>query len=403
MNSQLSLTILAFSNLQHDARVLRQAQYLAPHYDITVIAYGKPPAGLHPQTKMYEIVSPTGIGLLRKLRTLILLPLGRVLSAFAYERWYWQRSDRQSMFKLLNELSPQLIHANDWNTLPIAARIAHDKKAIFVADLHEYSPLQYQTYSYHGLFFNPMAHYFIRTYAIHAAASVTVSQSIAHKYEQVYNLHPHVVMNTPAYCPDIIFKPLDNQYVNLVHHGAAVPARQLDLLIKTLALTDSRYKLHFLLINPNSKYVSQLKLLAQQIAPERVIFHPAVKPHEIVNRIAGFDMGFYLLPPTCFNQAAALPNKFFDFISAGLAVCIGPSSEMANLTRKFGFGVVTPDFTPESAADTLNALTTTDINHMKQRAIDSRKTLSADIEMSELVNLYADLVNKHHLGTANER
>ena len=393
MASRPTVAVLAFSPIRRDARVLRQISYLSEHFRLIVIGYG-PLESVPSGVEYHAVAPPQGLGLGRKARSLLYLPLGRLLPAWAYESWYWQRFDRQIFLSLLNETQPDFIHANDWHALPVAVRAMQRSRAHIILDLHEYAPLQYARCSYHGLFFNSMADYFIRTYSAQATATVTVSRSIAEKYRQVYGLDPQVVMNAPTYNPAIKLVPTDAQHIRLVHHGAARPARRLDLLIRTMAHTDSRYTLHFLLINSTSAYVSKLKSLAQRIAPTKVFFHPAVRPQAIVSRISEFDMGFYLLPPICFNQAAALPNKFFDFIAAGLAVCIGPSPEMARMIGQYGFGVVAADFTPYAAAQALNALSTADVNDMKTVAIECHQTLNADVEMARLVDLYMDLTQK---------
>mgnify|MGYP000399364778 CR=1 FL=1 len=387
---QPTVAILAFSPIRRDARVLRQIAYLSEHFRLVVIGYGSlenVPSGV----EYHAIAPPDGLGLGRKVRSAFYLPLGRCFPAWGYEAWYWQRSDRQAMLDLLKETQAHLIHANDWHSLPIGARAAQTSQAQLILDLHEYAPLQYPSRSYRGLLFNPLSDYLIRKYSRQVTATITVSHSIAEKYQQVYGLHPQVVMNAPPYNPTVRFTPTDEQHIRLVHHGAAIPARRLDLLIQTLGQTEPRYTLHFLLTNPTSAYVSRLQRLAERLAPGRVFFHPAVKPQEIVSRIAEFDLGFYLLPPTCFNQAAALPNKFFDFIAAGLAVCIGPSLEMARLVDQHKFGVVASSFDPGDAARLLNSLTTKNIDQMKCNALEAREFLNAEVEMSKLVDLYASL------------
>jgi hypothetical protein len=162
-------------------------------------------------------------------------------------------------------------------------------------------------------------------------------------------------------------------------------------MIETLSLTDARYVLHLMLMDRSRGYISDLKGMAQRLAPGRVFFHPPVPPREIVNRISEFDIGFYLIPAVSFNQLAALPNKFFDFVMAGLAVCIGPSPEMARLVRQFGFGLVAPSLDPQSVAALLNALSVEEIDQMKQRALKARDSLNADTELAKLVELYAGL------------
>jgi glycosyltransferase involved in cell wall biosynthesis len=148
-------------------------------------------------------------------------------------------------------------------------------------------------------------------------------------------------------------------------------------MIEGVALAHPRYRLHFMLVDRNPSYMARLRELAARIAPERVSFDPAVAPGRIVESIARFDIGIFILAPHGFNARMALPNKLFEFIAAGLAVCIGPSIEMARIVNRYSCGVVTDSFEPEACADALNALTPATIDRMKRHSIASRAELNA--------------------------
>jgi hypothetical protein len=73
----------------------------------------------------------------------------------------------------------------------------------------------------------------------------------------------------------------------------------------------------------------------------------------------------------------ALPNKFFEFVQARLAVAIGPSPEMATLVRRHGFGIVAGSFEPRELAQCIAALAPADLLAMKQRADAASRELNA--------------------------
>ena len=68
------------------------------------------------------------------------------------------------------------------------------------------------------------------------------------------------------------------------------------------------------------------------------------------------DVGVFCMPPININARYALPNKFFDFVQARLAVGVGPAEEMARLTEKLGLGVVSTDFSEASFTEALAGL-----------------------------------------------
>jgi hypothetical protein len=386
MDSQPTrVALLSFSPIQQDARLLRQAIYLSREYDVTVIGYGE--LGLAIENARMESIQPRSRIALRLLK-ITFLPAGKLLHGPVYEALYWREAEHQAALELLLQSHPQLIHANDWEALPVAVKAAEKTGAKILLDLHEYGPLLRENRAYWRTFYSPMVDYFLRQYTSRISTSVTVNETIAEKYEVVYGFHPAVVMNAPVLADLPGFTPTNPDRIRLIHHGAAIRDRGLEIMIETLSHCDLRYTLHFMLVERDPRYVASLRKLAKRMAPNRVFFHSAVSPVEIVNHIATYDVGFYVLPPVNFNYQAALPNKFFDFIAAGLAVCVGPNPEMAKLVNQYGFGIVTSSFEALQAAQVLNQLGATEIDAMKRAASQARNSLNADVEMGKLLDLY---------------
>ena len=63
-----------------------------------------------------------------------------------------------------------------------------------------------------------------------------------------------------------------------------------------------------------------------------------------------FDIGIYILPPKNFNLINALPNKFFEFVQARLAIITSPNKEMKFLIEKYNLGGISKDYSPRSMA-----------------------------------------------------
>jgi hypothetical protein len=383
------ICILSFSPIQRDARVLRQIEYLAPDFDLTVIGYGAPhPAW--PQVEWAPVATHSTAA--TRLSGLALLALGRLFPA-AYERWYWQKPHHRQALAAAERSHAAAYHANDWNTLPIAARAAQRTGARLVLDAHEYAPLEFAESRGWRLLYAPLINYILRKYGRRLDATMTVAPAIAGRYKREFGWDPLVVLNAPKLAPLPPRSP-DPEHIRLVYHGAAIPNRRLESMIETMALADPRFHLHCILVDDSAGYVQQLQALARRVAPERITFHDPVAPAEIVQRIAGYDMGFYLLEPSNYNNSVALPNKFFDFLAAGLAVCVGPSPGMGDMVREYGFGCVTPAFTARAAAATLNALTWEQVTAMQQAARETAARFNADTELRKVVALYHRLLNR---------
>ncbi|WP_049768786.1 glycosyltransferase [Roseiflexus castenholzii] len=311
---------------------------------------------------------------------------------YVLELWYWlQRLYRQA-FEQLRQIRADLVFANDWSALPLGWRLAARWNTPMILDLHEYAPLEWEEQWKWRLFAAPMTVYFLRHYAVHAAATLTVAPEIAQRYGEEFGFLPTVVLNAPEYVA-LEDHAVDPHTVRLIHHGGALRARNLELMIDTIRLCDRRYHLSFMLVGDEG-YIRRLHAYADRVAPGRVTFLDPVAPDQIVPKIASFDIGIFLLQPTNYNYSIALPNKLFDFIHAGLAVCVGPSPGMAAFVREWRCGVVAPSFDPAEVAATLNRLGVDEIRAMRQAARVAAAAINASTEMTKVVELCNRLLRR---------
>ena len=119
----------------------------------------------------------------------------------------------------------------------------------------------------------------------------------------------------------------------------------------------------------------------------RIHFLSPVPMQQLVKFSSKYDIGVYLFPPTSFNTQHALPNKFFEFIQARLAIAIGPSPEMAKIVEAHDCGVVARDFEPKSLANCLLKLDHNKINHYKCQSHKFARKMSAEQNREKLLNL----------------
>lgn len=381
------ILILAFSEVFRDARVLRQVEYLAPHFDIVLGGWGRPVE----QHGVRWVELPSRRSLAVRMAGHFLLLLGRVWPR-AHRWWFRFRPSHVAAEALALRERCDVYYANDWVTLPAAAAGAAKHGGKLVLDAHEYSPLEWESSRLWRLLYRPLVLRVFREYASRCDATVTVSQPIAERYAREYPIRPIVVMNAPklpAELPPSTVSPGDR--MRLVHHGSAIRERRLEQMIDAIALAGERFSLDLMLLG-DSRYIEQLERYAAARAPGRVAIRPAVVPSAIVNTLAQYDIGLYLLDSDMFNHAMAMPNKIFDFVAAGLAVCIGPSPAMREIVERHGFGRVCPSTSPADCARVLDGLTTDDVASMKAAARRARAALNADVEMAKLVALLTSLL-----------
>ena len=369
--------------------MLREIEYLSVYYDIVVIGHGKPDPNWQNVT-WYPIDRRTQW--LDEFAIRFFLLVGKLWNPL-YETGYWLRPLHKKALHCAIACQADAFYANDWQAIPIAVEASRHDQIPILFDAHEYAPLQREDHLLWKLFYSPLISHMIFRYAPRISATITVAIPIAKRYEQEYSLgKPIVVYNAPKQRIDHP-KQIDHNHIQLIHHGGAHKKRQLELMIRAIALTDPRFSLHFMLVGSDT-YINKLRRLANQIAPDRVFFHQPVAPSQIVEQIHQYDMGFYLLKPSNYNQAMGTPNKFFDFLAAGLAVCIGPSPAMAELVHQYRVGIVASSFNPIDVANTLNKITVEQIVMMQHAACKASLLFNAETEMVKVVNLCKHLLSE---------
>ena len=112
----------------------------------------------------------------------------------------------------------------------------------------------------------------------------------------------------------------------------------------------------------------------------------------IVPFLNRYDVGLCIYKPTSFNLLHSLPNKFFEFIQARLAVFSGPSPEMARLIRHHDLGVVAEDFSLAALQRALNGLNRKGIDHFKSQSHQAARELSSAANRKKLLALARELI-----------
>jgi hypothetical protein len=364
-----SILILAFSNLDHDARVNRQIDFLKNSYSVTVATFDAQNQHQLPQRRLVK-VKPSW-------SDKIFGAFGLILRKFdyAYRRIY----NLDSNLLALNDLAPDLIIANDVETLPLAFELSKNNRVLF--DAHEYAPLHFEDKFVWRLLFKRFNEYLCEKYIPRTSGMLTVGEGLAKAYEENYKVKPVIITNA-NYFRNIHPKLTNSKQIRLVYHGAANASRQLEVMIEALKLLDHRFTLDLILLTPaiankrTRSYLTKIHRLAS--ANERVKITPPVKSHEIIDLIHQYDVGVFLLPPVNFNHKNALPNKLFDAIQARLAIAVGPTPEMAKIVNTYRLGVVSEDFTSKGFATALRQLTPDNINFFKNNAALAAAQLNAE-------------------------
>jgi glycosyltransferase involved in cell wall biosynthesis len=367
-----------------EARVLRHLRFLGEHFDFICIGYGDDPSKLLPGVNIewHSIHQAWGRGWLKIARTLARWP-GCILPPLD---WVpdWMMADWRAARRLIEGLEYDLFMGSDVSPLLLAVWQQRKKGKPFIMDYHEYAPLEAEEKRWHRWFHGPQSYRLLRRYGAMAAGSSVVNEQFAARMQQEFGVRAVCVMNAPELIDLPPKQNADDGRLHMVFHGHPGGDRNLDALLRAMPLLDDRFVLHLMLMSgmePDSEW----RRLAALSPAGRVVFEGTVTPRQTVARLVQWDIGFNILAPLNYNHRHALPNKFFDYIHAGLASVCSDTVTGRDFCERFGIGWVLNEVTPESLASLLMALTPEDIAAKKQAALKLREQIHARTEEAKLV------------------
>lgn len=308
------------------------------------------------------------------------------------ETVYWSWPNIQQLLAAASGVKADLWLANDWTALPIAARLAARDGTSYVYDSHEFAVDEYAQRLRWRLINRPIVREVERRYIKGAKVVSTVSSGIADALEKLYKLplKPAVIRNAPQFSQSV-FRPT-GESIRLLYHGIVAPGRGLEETIASVPLWRPEYSLY--IRGPgDAYYLEGLRSLISSLKLEsRVIMLPPVPMIELVSQAREFDVGFFALKAHSLQNHYVLPNKFFEYTMAGLALCVSDLREMTRLCEQYGHGVVFEGLSKETIAATVNGLTRDSIDRMKHKAIVASEELCWSNEAARMLRLYNELV-----------
>lgn len=299
----------------------------------------------------------------------------------------WHR-DHQEILRIAAEnpdLKPDLVIAHNHYTCPPAWDLSQRYGAPFLIDSQEYmlgalldSP---QWVREQRPFIKAVQDY----YFARADQVFTVSPGIADTISAEQRLkRPVKVMRSMPLHARHPFRPVSGTR-KLLYHGLIDPARDLDLAVRAAALWTSDTRL--IIRGPSEgDTADQLQALAAKLGvSHKVTLEPAVPFVEMLTRANEADIGYFVYRDGSPQRRFVLPNKFFEYQMAGLALMISDLPEMAALTRHYDTGVIVSDLTPEAIARAVDSLTDDQINTYKTNALKAAETLCWEQEQAVLI------------------
>ncbi len=370
----MRVTMFLFHTFQNDHRVLKEARTLiAAGYEVTLIA-------LRENDDFPPVRVESGIHVRRLRMHRWPFRKGRYLEYFARAAVAAFRQDAD------------VYHCHDLDTLLPGFLAAALRGKPVIYDSHE---LFTETHFLIGrskerLMWSIIERIFIRF----TSRVITVSEPIAVELARRYGIEkPVLLRNLPRFMPppepDPFF-PEDERRPLFICQGYMQEGRGLETLIRAMAeVPDGR-----LILLGDGEISEKLQdLILKQSLEHRVKLLPAVPIRELPSRTADADFGLIAYRTDSLNFRYALPNKFFEYIMAGVPVITSDIPEVSRLVREFDLGIVVDDCTPTGFACAMQQIATDHHRRkrFKENCLKSTRLLCWETEETRLLQVYQEL------------
>lgn len=214
----------------------------------------------------------------------------------------------------------------------------------------------------------------------------TVSEGLANEFERKYQRHYKIVRNLPVLKP---LERVEKKEKFLVYQGAVNESRGFEYLIP--AMKSIPYKL---VVCGDGNFMQQLKkLIADNKVEEKVELRGMMLPQDLRTVAQQATLGMGLAEKEGLNQLHALPNKFLDYMHAGLPQIAMNFPEYQKINNQYKISVLLDKLDVNEIAETINSVMGNDVllNEMHENALKAREIYCWQKEQQILINFYKEI------------
>lgn len=148
-----------------------------------------------------------------------------------------------------------------------------------------------------------------------------------------------------------------------------------------------------LLLIGNGKLKPALQARAKQENLDNVVFHDPVNKTRLAGLMASTDVGLQVLANVPAFYFGTSPNKFFDYIAAGLPVLNNYPGWLADMINESRCGFAVPPDNPAAFADALESAAA-DRDALKAMGRRGRALAEREFDRTRLANRWVDTIEK---------
>ncbi len=298
------------------------------------------------------------------------------------------------MLEKISQFEADVYHAHDFPCLKAAVYAARKRKIPLIYDAHEiyYSQRMFPDAVQQKYFKEE------KKYIKYADIVITVNQFISDIMAKQYKTTPEVIMNCAEmpvnFNPAESYRLLKNKikvaadWKIILYQGWLSPERNIEALIKGVRFLPDKC---CLVIIGYGEYEGMLrKIASEEKVQEKIFFLGKISPDEILHYTAGADIGVIPYLPIDENHRYCSPNKFFEYILAGIPVITNNSFFFRAMNEKYGVVHTIDTFSPEKFAQAVTEMlfNKSKFNEMKNNCYKAAKELNWDVEGKKLLSVY---------------
>ena len=283
---------------------------------------------------------------------------------------------------------PDIIHANDLNTLVACVKAAKKLKCKVIYDSHEICVENHQMKGLHKKY----AAWSEKHYIKKIDKMVCVSNAAAGYFKDKYRIEKPMVVTNCSLKAEQYISDEKNPGFEVLNHGQFYEGRGYDVMVEAIPLLKDYSEIK-LAVRGFGKLEEKIRKRAEELGGENFIFYPRVLVEDLISSASRSKVGVAITEAICLNFELSVSNKLFEYASAGLPVIMSDIPEHRYLNDKYQFGVIIPENTPEAFAKAVIKLyTDKDFYH---KCATNAKKLSDEInwenEFGKLVLVEKDL------------
>jgi glycosyltransferase involved in cell wall biosynthesis len=242
------------------------------------------------------------------------------------------------LFFYLLKLRPDVLVANDLDSLPANFLVSQILRKPLVYDSHEYFTEVPELLG--RPFVRAIWKWLERMLVPKVNAAYTVSESIAEVYRELYKVDFKVIRNLPVCSQNekIVHQEKEPGMPKIIlYQGAMNLGRGIESAIRAMQFLDDA---ELWLVGDGDITLQLQEMVYELELDKKVKFLGRLPLHELHKITRQADLGISLEEDLGLNYRFALPNKLFDYIQAGIPVLVSNLPEMKRVVEHYQVGMI---------------------------------------------------------------